>query len=224
MTSRPRCRPTAEALARDVAPVSGPVPLEEAIARAIKYNAGQRLRAMEEAVAQGTYDVSTFDMLPKLVASAGYRYRDKDLITRSTDSVTGSLAGASLHLDRPRLHAERPDAVLEPAGFRPELLRRAPERRPRAHRRRAPPQGHLHAGAGCAHRLLARGRQPGAGSSLRSARDRRKKRWPTPARPRPSSCARRWSRCATSASCWRTCACWKPSRKNCRRPASSWRR
>ena len=45
---------------------------------------------MEEAVAQGTYDVSTFDMLPKLVASAGYRYRDKDLITRSTDSVTGS--------------------------------------------------------------------------------------------------------------------------------------
>ena len=79
-----------QTLARDVAPVSGPVPLEEAIARAIKYNAGQRLRAMEEAVAQGTYDVSTFDMLPKLVASAGYRYRDKDLITRSTDSVTGS--------------------------------------------------------------------------------------------------------------------------------------
>lgn len=78
-----------QTLARDVAPVSGPVPLEEAIARAIKYNAGQRLRAMEEAVAQGTYDVSTFDMLPKLVASAGYRYRDKDLITRSTDSVTG---------------------------------------------------------------------------------------------------------------------------------------
>ncbi|WZB61736.1 TolC family protein [Achromobacter xylosoxidans] len=61
-------------------------------------------------------------------------------------------------------------------------------------------------------------------SSLRSARDQAEKRWPTPARPRPSSCARRWSRCATSASCWRTCACWKPSRKNCRRPASSWRR
>ena len=85
-----------------MAPVSGPVPLEEAIARAIKYNAGQRLRAMEEAVAQGTYDVSTFDMLPKLVASAGYRYRDKDLITRSTDSVTGqpSLAHPYISTDR----------------------------------------------------------------------------------------------------------------------------
>lgn len=91
-----------QTLARDVAPVSGPVPLEEAIARAIKYNAGQRLRAMEEAVAQGTYDVSTFDMLPKLVASAGYRYRDKDLITRSTDSVTGqpSLAHPYISTDR----------------------------------------------------------------------------------------------------------------------------
>ncbi|MEG0883047.1 MAG: hypothetical protein RSH52_17540, partial [Janthinobacterium sp.] len=43
------------------------VTLEEAIARAIKYNAVQRLRAMEEAVAQGTYQVSKFDMLPKLV-------------------------------------------------------------------------------------------------------------------------------------------------------------
>ena len=63
MTSR-QVQADRQTLARDVAPVSGPVPLEEAIARAIKYNAGQRLRAMEEAVAQGTYDVSTFDMLP----------------------------------------------------------------------------------------------------------------------------------------------------------------
>ncbi|MBV7418146.1 TolC family protein, partial [Comamonas sp. CMM03] len=76
-------------LTQDVAPLPATVTLEEAIARAIKYNAVQRLRAMEEAVAQGTYQVSKFDMLPKLVASAGYRYRDEELITRSQDSVTG---------------------------------------------------------------------------------------------------------------------------------------
>ncbi|THF64073.1 TolC family protein [Pseudothauera nasutitermitis] len=76
-------------LNRDVEPLAGPLSLEEAIARAIKYNAEHRLRAMEEAVAHGTFEAGRFDMLPSLVASAGYRYRNKDLITRSEDSVTG---------------------------------------------------------------------------------------------------------------------------------------
>lgn len=91
-----------ESLGKDMAPLTGQVTLEEAIARAIKYNAAQRLRGMEEAVAQGTADVAKFDMLPKLVASAGYRYRDKDLISRSTDSVTGrpSLANPYISSDR----------------------------------------------------------------------------------------------------------------------------
>jgi len=91
-----------QSLNQESAPVTGAVSLEEAIARAIKYNAAQRLRGMEEAVAQGTADVAKFDMLPKLVASAGYRYRDKDLISRSTDSVTGapSLAHPYISSDR----------------------------------------------------------------------------------------------------------------------------
>lgn len=76
-------------LAQDVEPLNGALGLEEAIARAIKYNAERRLKAMEEAVAYGTFEAGRFDMLPKLVASAGYRYRNKDLITRSEDSVTG---------------------------------------------------------------------------------------------------------------------------------------
>lgn len=90
------------ALAKDVVPLSGPLTLEEAIARAIKYNAERRLRAMEEAVAYGTFDAGQFDMLPKLVASAGYRYRDKELVTRSMDSVTGapSLANPYISTDR----------------------------------------------------------------------------------------------------------------------------
>ena len=60
----------------DVEPLHGDLSLEEAIARAIKYNAESRLRRMEEAVASGTLDVSTYDMLPQVVASAGYRHRD----------------------------------------------------------------------------------------------------------------------------------------------------
>lgn len=89
-------------LQKDVAPLQGPLTLDEAIARAIKYNLNRRVQIMAEAVAQGQLDVSQFDMLPKLVAQAGYRDRDKDLITRSTDSVTGlpSLANPYISSER----------------------------------------------------------------------------------------------------------------------------
>ncbi len=91
------------ALARqDVEPLQGPLTLEEAIARAVKYNLGQRAHRMEEAVANGQLDASRYDLLPKLMADAGYTSRDKDLITRSRDSVTGepSLAHPYISSDR----------------------------------------------------------------------------------------------------------------------------
>lgn len=77
------------ALAKGVEPLAGVLTLEEAIARALKYNAEVRYKAMEQAVAVGTFEVGQYDRLPKLMASAGYRDRNNDLITRSTDSVTG---------------------------------------------------------------------------------------------------------------------------------------
>lgn len=77
------------ALAKGVEPLSGALTLEEAIARAIKYNAGVRYKAMEEAVALGTFEAGKFDQLPKVMAEAGYHHRNNDLISRSTDSVTG---------------------------------------------------------------------------------------------------------------------------------------
>lgn len=91
-----------QALSKDVEPLAGPLTLEEAIARAIRYNATRRLKAMEEAFAFGTFDAQRYEMLPKLVASAGYRYRDEELITRSEDSVTGkpSLANPYISSDR----------------------------------------------------------------------------------------------------------------------------
>jgi outer membrane protein TolC len=87
---------------KDVEPLQGPLTLEEAIARAIKYNLDRRTRLMQETLAQGQFDVGKYDMLPKLMASAGYRERNNDLITRSRDSVTGqpSLANPYISSDR----------------------------------------------------------------------------------------------------------------------------
>lgn len=62
-------------------PIQGPLTLEEAIARAVKYNAERQVRIMEEAMAHGTLDMANFDLLPKLIANAGYRARDSDLLT-----------------------------------------------------------------------------------------------------------------------------------------------
>lgn len=85
-----------------VEPLRGPLTLEEAIARALKYNLGQRTRQLEETLARGQLEAGQYDMLPKLVASAGYRDRNNDLITRSVDSVTGqpSLANPYISSDR----------------------------------------------------------------------------------------------------------------------------
>ena len=91
------------ALARqDVEPITRPVSLAEAVARALKYNLSQRAQLMEEAIALNVWDAGRFDLLPRALASAGYHYRNRDLITRSQDSVTGqpSLANPYISSDR----------------------------------------------------------------------------------------------------------------------------
>lgn len=60
-------------------PIRGPVSLSEVAARAIKYNLDYRLKVMEEALAQGTLDVTKWDMFPRLLANAGYVHRSNDL-------------------------------------------------------------------------------------------------------------------------------------------------
>lgn len=59
----------------DQAPITNAISLEEAIARALKYNLDYRLKKMESAVALGITDYTSYDMLPSLLASAGYRTR-----------------------------------------------------------------------------------------------------------------------------------------------------
>ncbi len=69
--------------------LAGPVTLEEAMARALKYNLDGRLKLMEEAMAQRQLDLSRWDMLPRLTADAGYAWRSNELASSSRDVVTG---------------------------------------------------------------------------------------------------------------------------------------
>ena len=87
-----------------VEPLSGPLTLSEAVARGLKYNLEHRSRMMEQALALGQADLSRFDMLPKLVASAGYSERNNDSIRRATDSVTGKPSLANPYISSDREH------------------------------------------------------------------------------------------------------------------------
>lgn len=57
------------------APINGPVTMEEAVARSLKYNLDYRLKKMESALSLGLADYASYDMLPNLLATAGYRTR-----------------------------------------------------------------------------------------------------------------------------------------------------
>lgn len=59
-------------------PVTGPITFYEAAARALKYNLDYRLKLLEGALAANLRDVSANEMLPQLVASAGYSGRSND--------------------------------------------------------------------------------------------------------------------------------------------------
>jgi len=60
----------------DQAAITAPISMEEAVARSLKYNLDYRLKKMESALALGLTDYASYDMLPQMVASAGYRDRN----------------------------------------------------------------------------------------------------------------------------------------------------
>jgi outer membrane protein TolC len=74
-------------------PVTGPVDLYEAMARAIKYNLDARVETMNLALSRRELDLQRHDMLPKFVASLDYAGRDSDAggISRSLLSGRTSL-------------------------------------------------------------------------------------------------------------------------------------
>ncbi len=60
----------------DQEPVSAPIDLYEAMARALKYNLDYKVELMDEALKTRELDLSRYDMLPQIVASAGYAGRN----------------------------------------------------------------------------------------------------------------------------------------------------
>ena len=85
----------------DQAPISAPIAMEEAVARALKYNLDYRLKKMESALAQGLTDYASYDMLPQMVASAGYRHRSNDSGGVSVGILDGEMS------ERPTTSDER---------------------------------------------------------------------------------------------------------------------
>jgi outer membrane protein TolC len=80
------------AMQKGVQPITGALTLDEALARALKYNLERRAKMMEEALAFNQLDVSHFDMLPRLVAQAGYAVRNNDRISQSRNTEDGTLS------------------------------------------------------------------------------------------------------------------------------------
>lgn len=70
-------------------PLTEPLTLYQAMARALKYNLDHRVKIMERAMAEGQSTVARFDLLPDLMASAGYRNRDNFNASSSKSITTG---------------------------------------------------------------------------------------------------------------------------------------
>ncbi|WP_220804169.1 TolC family protein [Pseudomonas sp. NCCP-436] len=88
--SEERIRQDLANMFKDQEPISGPLTLHEAMARAVKYNLEARLKAMEEALAQRQIDMATFDMLPRMALSAGYSGRSNISASSSQSIRTGT--------------------------------------------------------------------------------------------------------------------------------------
>ncbi len=71
-------------------PLSKPLTLADAIARALKYNYDDRLKQMELALNISNVEVAEKQMLPQLAVSAGYAARDNDAGSSSRSLLTGA--------------------------------------------------------------------------------------------------------------------------------------
>ncbi|MNF35402.1 Outer membrane efflux protein [compost metagenome] len=79
-----------QSMFKDQEPLSGALTLHQAMARAVKYNLEARLKVMEEALAKRQVDLASFDMLPRMAASAGYAGRSNVSASSSQSVETGT--------------------------------------------------------------------------------------------------------------------------------------
>lgn len=89
---RDRIHADQQSMYRDQEAIEHPIGFDEAVARALKYNLDYRLKVMESALSTGLADVAKYDMLPTLVASAGYATRNNDSGGTSVNIETGAVS------------------------------------------------------------------------------------------------------------------------------------
>jgi len=70
-------------------PITQSISLHEAMARALKHNLDHRVTMMEADLANADYDVSRWDMLPKVVANGQYFGRSNEAGARSLSLLSG---------------------------------------------------------------------------------------------------------------------------------------
>jgi len=97
-----------EAMFRDQAGLDGPLTFGTAVARVLRYNLDHRAKMMEEAQSLGQLDLDRWELLPKVVAGAGYLNRSDHATTTSKDSVTlaPALSNPYYSMDRDRYTAD----------------------------------------------------------------------------------------------------------------------
>jgi len=95
-----RSRQDLQRLAEANEPLTAPLSLQEATARAVKFNMDYRVRLMEQAAALGQLDVSKWDMLPKLTLQAGYAWRDNEAFSFGVQPNGTQTTSPSTALDR----------------------------------------------------------------------------------------------------------------------------
>ena len=88
-------------------PLTAPISLYEAMARAIKYNREYRLNMMKSALSIKQVELTRFDMLPDLTLNAGYSKRDNEAASSSESFRTGlESLEPSVSQDRERKQAD----------------------------------------------------------------------------------------------------------------------
>ncbi|MBM4127510.1 MAG: TolC family protein, partial [Nitrospira sp.] len=79
-------------LTKDQEPLSGPMDLYDAMARALKYNLEARVELMHKMLSQAQLDLSHYAMLPRLAVNAGFDGRSNFTGGRGMSLVTGRQA------------------------------------------------------------------------------------------------------------------------------------
>lgn len=86
---------------QQVEPVSGPIDLYEAMARALKYNLDHHVELMDNALRVRELDLAHYNLLPNVVASSGFAARDSYLASSSYNILTNTQNfGASTSSDK----------------------------------------------------------------------------------------------------------------------------